>query len=234
MSLLPSLSVLPVLNLHSHSFLIAPSTYPRRLSSLRLSTHQYQRLHRETMPNFYSYQGLNPSALNSAGAAGHWEDPADWPRTFYYVSAADGTQQGIHPPAPVYQSNQPSQPAMYYFAVSIPELLPLDSAKFHLGQFDCSRRLLRKWSLLRECSSCSNIRLALHLLPSFQYPCCQPFLCYVRLLTILHSTLPNPDHHRCTLDAGLGISSSCCSRCRQCSSSTNAKCTCLLCWNHHR
>lgn len=79
------------------------------------------------MPNFYNYQGLNPSALNGASAAGHWEDPADWPRTFYYVSAADGTQQGIHPPAPVYQSNQPAQPAMYYFAVSIPEFPSLPS-----------------------------------------------------------------------------------------------------------
>ncbi|KAJ9500139.1 hypothetical protein H2202_004530 [Exophiala xenobiotica] len=67
------------------------------------------------MPNYYNYQSLYPSSLNDPRNAGHWENPADWPRTFYYVSA-DGTQQGIHPPAPVYQSNQPAQQRMYYFA----------------------------------------------------------------------------------------------------------------------
>ncbi|KAJ4502456.1 hypothetical protein HRR83_005551 [Exophiala dermatitidis] len=68
------------------------------------------------MPNFYTYQNPNPSALNE-GNQGHWEDPADWPRTFLYVSAHEGAQ-GIHPPAPVYQSNQPAQQNMYYFAGS--------------------------------------------------------------------------------------------------------------------
>ncbi len=71
------------------------------------------------MPNFYNYQSLYPSSLNDPRNAGHWENPADWPRTFYYVSA-DGTQQGIHPPAPVYQSNQSAQPGMYYLAVRLP------------------------------------------------------------------------------------------------------------------
>ncbi|EXJ93509.1 hypothetical protein A1O1_01901 [Capronia coronata CBS 617.96] len=68
------------------------------------------------MPNYYTYQNPNPSALNDR-SQGHWEDPADWPRTFLYVSTHEGAQ-GIHPPAPVYQSNQPSQSAMYYFAGS--------------------------------------------------------------------------------------------------------------------
>lgn len=69
------------------------------------------------MAHFYTYQNPNPSALNSSDS-GHWENPADWPRTFLYVSAHQDTQ-GIHPPAPVYQSSpSSSQPAIYYFAVS--------------------------------------------------------------------------------------------------------------------
>ncbi|KAK4935258.1 hypothetical protein LTR10_023652 [Elasticomyces elasticus] len=66
------------------------------------------------MPNYYTYQNPYPSALDNT-QSGHWENPDDWPRTFLYVSAYDGAQQGLHPPAPVYQSNQPSQQAMYYF-----------------------------------------------------------------------------------------------------------------------
>ncbi|KIW29413.1 uncharacterized protein PV07_05229 [Cladophialophora immunda] len=66
------------------------------------------------MPHFYTYQTPNPSAVNTQGSTGYWENPADWPRTYLYVSNQGGLQ-GIHPPAPVYQSNQPSQPAMYYF-----------------------------------------------------------------------------------------------------------------------
>ena len=68
------------------------------------------------MPTFHTYQNPNPSALNNP-SQGHWEDPRDWPRTYLYISAHDGAQ-GIHPPAPVYQTSQPSQQAMYYFAVS--------------------------------------------------------------------------------------------------------------------
>src|SRR5262245_16940113 len=68
------------------------------------------------MPDYYSYQPPNPSLLNLP-TQGHWENPADWPRTFLYVSNS-GNGQGIHPPAPVYQSTQPAQQAMYYFTVS--------------------------------------------------------------------------------------------------------------------
>ncbi|ETI24484.1 hypothetical protein G647_03853 [Cladophialophora carrionii CBS 160.54] len=67
--------------------------------------------------HFYTYNSLNPSAVNTQPAAWHWEDPADWPRTYLYVSNQNGAQ-GIHPPAPVYQSNQPAQPTMYYFQAS--------------------------------------------------------------------------------------------------------------------
>ena len=67
--------------------------------------------------HYYTYQLPNPSAVNTQGPSGHWEDPADWPRTYLYVPNQDGAQ-GLHPPAPVYQSNQPSQQAMYYFQVS--------------------------------------------------------------------------------------------------------------------
>lgn len=67
--------------------------------------------------HFYTYDRLNPSALNTNPAAWQWENPADWPRTYLYVSN-QGDAQGIHPPAPVYQSNQPAQQAMYYFQVS--------------------------------------------------------------------------------------------------------------------
>jgi hypothetical protein len=82
------------------------------------------------MPNYYTYQYPNPSALNDPGQGGHWEDPADWPRTYLYVSAHEGAQ-GIHPPAPVYQSNQPAQSATYYFAVSCLHTLTITSLIVH-------------------------------------------------------------------------------------------------------
>ena len=69
--------------------------------------------------HFYTYQDPNPSTVNTDPATYHWEDPADWPRSFLYVPNHSGAQ-GIHPPAPVYQTNQPSQPAMYYFQVCLP------------------------------------------------------------------------------------------------------------------
>ncbi len=78
---------------------------------------------RKMPAHFYTYDPLNPSAVNTNPAAWHWENPADWPRTYLYVSNQGGTQ-GIHPPAPVYQSNQPAQQAMYYFQVTA-ELLQI-------------------------------------------------------------------------------------------------------------
>lgn len=68
--------------------------------------------------HYYDYKSLNPATINNQYPPWHWENPADWPRTFLYIPNQDGVQ-GLHPPAPVYQSNQPSQQAMYYFPVSL-------------------------------------------------------------------------------------------------------------------
>lgn len=81
------------------------------------------------MPEPYYNYTTNPVTTNDPYATGHWENPDDWPKTFNYV--AKFGLQGLHPPAPVYQTNQPAQPAMYtYFAVcltcslTIPSLIP--------------------------------------------------------------------------------------------------------------
>ena len=64
---------------------------------------------------YYTYPTTYQSAA-SPYPAGYWEDPADWPRSFVYVPNQGGLQ-GIHPPAPVYQSNQSAQSAMAYYQV---------------------------------------------------------------------------------------------------------------------
>lgn len=78
------------------------------------------------MSNFFTYQNPYPSQLATLGQ-GHWEDPADWPRTFIYVANQAGTQ-GIHPPAPVYQANAPAQSNMYYYPVSPLRLFPFSQS----------------------------------------------------------------------------------------------------------
>lgn len=86
-----------------------------------LALHSSSQHHQSTdflakMPNFYTYQNPYPSQLATPGQ-GHWENPADWPKTYIYVANQDGTQ-GIHPPGPVYTANPPAQSNMYYYPVS--------------------------------------------------------------------------------------------------------------------
>lgn len=67
------------------------------------------------MPEPYYDYTTNPVTQTNPNSTGHWESIRDWPKTFQYVAKTDF--QGLHPPAPVYQTNQPAQQAMY-FAVS--------------------------------------------------------------------------------------------------------------------
>lgn len=72
---------------------------------------------------YYDYKS-NPVVKNEPGKTWHIEQPSDWPKTFDYVSNIGF--QGLHPPAPIYQTNQPAQQNMYYFQVSsILHLTPL-------------------------------------------------------------------------------------------------------------
>jgi hypothetical protein len=68
------------------------------------------------MPEPYYNYTTNPVSQNSAYATGHWESTNDWPKTFQYV--ANTGYQGLHPAAPVYQTNQPATTNMAWFAVS--------------------------------------------------------------------------------------------------------------------
>ncbi|RVX72797.1 hypothetical protein B0A52_03150 [Exophiala mesophila] len=50
--------------------------------------------------------------------AGHWEDTADWPKSYYYIPNQSPAPQGIHPPGPIYSAGPTTtsaQPAMYYY-----------------------------------------------------------------------------------------------------------------------
>ena len=69
------------------------------------------------MSSYYQYGPYNPQALNDRGA-GHWEFTSDWPRTYSYIPSYDNLQ-GVHPPAPVYQSGQAQQPTMYYYTQNV-------------------------------------------------------------------------------------------------------------------
>lgn len=143
------------------------------------------------MSNFYyTYQNPNPSALNHP-SQGHWENPADWPRTFLYTSAHDGAQ-GIHPPAPVYQSTQPAQQALYYFAVS-------ELVSSHCGFTDSSLRV----ALLPQPGIMSMGSTMDHSLPLQQLVGLTPLLhtlvipCPLPLLQALLAvtTTPTTTHH---------------------------------------
>jgi hypothetical protein len=184
---------------------------------------------RDMSAHFYTYRDPIPSAVNIQPAAWHWEDPADWPRTFLYVSNP-GDFQGIHPPAPVYQSNQPAQSTMYYFQVSLHKTsrLPHPSDTSILGQCQRSSRLLCQWSLLWHKPSLYLHRLALQLLwlhllcPSHSSCSDRLALLPLHVLTILYysstsfRSLPIPD------SSGHVVSA----RCRPSSRRGRSKCHC--------
>jgi hypothetical protein len=65
---------------------------------------------------YYDYLSAEGSKKNDPNFVAV-DQPGSAPKTFTYTPS--GTQ-GIHPPAPIYQSNQPPQPAasaMYYLPV---------------------------------------------------------------------------------------------------------------------
>lgn len=59
------------------------------------------------MPPYYTYQEPFPLTPQHPYTV-TWESPANWPKTYEYVSS-----QGIHPAGPVYQNNTPSQPGLW-------------------------------------------------------------------------------------------------------------------------
>ena len=72
---------------------------------------------------YYDYLSATGSKRNDPD----WvavDQPNSAPKTFKYLPSSE--IQGIHPPAPIYQSNQPAQPAapMYYYQVSNESVSP--------------------------------------------------------------------------------------------------------------
>lgn len=66
------------------------------------------------MPTTYhTYKDPFPATLNHPDAI-QLESTADWPKTFRYNSNYR-SPQGIHPPAPVYNANQPAPQSWYYY-----------------------------------------------------------------------------------------------------------------------
>jgi hypothetical protein len=74
-----------------------------------------------TIPSYYTYGDYDPFASNNPNI-GYWENTADWPRTYQYTSAHN--YQGLHPPAPVYQSNQQVQASMCCYGQTVSIAFP--------------------------------------------------------------------------------------------------------------
>jgi hypothetical protein len=66
------------------------------------------------MPLYYTYREPFPLTPQSPYIA-TWDNPADWPKTYDYVPS-----QGIHPPGPVYQNNNPGQPGLWPYGYGQP------------------------------------------------------------------------------------------------------------------
>jgi hypothetical protein len=192
------------------------------------------------MPEPYYDYTRNPPIQNPPHMNSHFESTSDWPKTFDYV--ANLGYQGLHPPAPVYQTNQPAQQNMYYFGVSLILHLTTPSLTFGSGQHDLSWRLLCQRSLLWHHSSRrirSRLALLFFLILLYPYYICFPFHLLqlsvvqlsvlqlhkpvpIQLLTILHSThytLHLSDRTRRTRHAmvstfPLGCHHRCCAGCR--------------------
>ena len=67
---------------------------------------------------YYDYLSTTGSKKNDPNFVAV-DQPGSEPKTFNYLPSS--ALQGIHPPAPIYQSNQPAQPAqsMYYYQVRV-------------------------------------------------------------------------------------------------------------------
>lgn len=69
---------------------------------------------------YYTYKDPFPATVNHPNAS-QFETSADWPKTFRY-RANKWTTKGIHPPAPVYNANQPA-PLSWYYGGQVSHLL---------------------------------------------------------------------------------------------------------------
>lgn len=130
---------------------------------------------------YYDYKS-NPVVKNEPGRTWHTEQPSDWPKTFDYISNIG--LQGLHPPAPIYQTNQPAQQNMYYFQVSLAYHLTSSLLTSWLGQQHLSWRLLCQRSLLWDVCTIRASRLAL--LFSFIFLLLQPSCFYFSHMLQLH------------------------------------------------
>lgn len=70
---------------------------------------------------YYDYLSLTHSTRNDP-AAGHWERPEDWPKTFTYTTTYDVALQA---PAATqtYYATLPNSQSTYYWGVSISDLV---------------------------------------------------------------------------------------------------------------
>lgn len=208
-----------------------------------LALHSSSQHHQSTdflakMPNFYTYQNPYPSQLATPGQ-GHWENPADWPKTYIYVANQDGTQ-GIHPPGPVYTANPPAQSNMYYYPVSESPILAMSTTTDHSlpGRSWYTWWICCQRSVLSYCSTCSrSSRYWLALLHLLLHSCCPCFdhsfgfhWLAVCVLTLLHSTTSISSPRRYSMDSQRRRRSSRRRHCRQHCSCPDTKCTVLFRW----
>ncbi len=70
----------------------------------------------------YTYKDPYPMSLNRSGAV-QLKSKADWPRS-YRCNPNHVSTQGIHPPGPIYNSNQPAAQPWSYYHTAQASLMP--------------------------------------------------------------------------------------------------------------
>ena len=73
------------------------------------------------MTTYYQYDDYNPSVIVNPYEA-HWEDFEKWPRVYKYLSTHELAQQGLHPPAPIFQAGQGFNPGMFPYGMAVSRL----------------------------------------------------------------------------------------------------------------
>lgn len=65
------------------------------------------------MPAYFKYKDPRPATLRNPQEP-EFENPREWPKVFQHKSSNEVAHVGIHPPGPVYNSDQPADYQWYY------------------------------------------------------------------------------------------------------------------------
>ena len=90
-----------------------------------------------SMTTYYQYDDYHPSAIVNP-YEDHWEDIENWPRVYKYLPAHELSQQGLHPPAPIFQAGQGFNNGMYPYGMAVSQLTISQSLAQHTD-YICDR-----------------------------------------------------------------------------------------------